>query len=71
MFEIGVFKSGSADMWKNYFDLIDEINEVHSLSALALPEFSISTTGIHLYDICIAFERGRNISKRDLQTGSR
>ena len=49
--------------------LIDELNAMHTRGAMSETEFSRTTTGIHFYDSCIAFERGRDISKRHVRTG--
>ena len=49
--------------------LIDELNAMHTRGAVSETEFSRTTTGIHFYDSCIAFERGRDILKRHLRTG--
>jgi hypothetical protein len=45
-------------------NLIDELNAIHTRGELLETQFSKETTGIHFYDSCIVFERGRNILKK-------
>jgi len=47
--------------------LIDELNADHSRGKLPPTQFTRTTTGIHIYDSCIAFERGKYALKKDLQ----
>jgi hypothetical protein len=66
-YEVGLHKPESfIELTKR---LIDELNAMHTRGAVLKTEFSRTTIGIHFYDSCIAFERGRDVLKRHLRTG--
>jgi cephalosporin hydroxylase len=51
-------------------DLIDEINADYTGGLLPPTQFSQQTSGMHIYDSMVVFERGRQPDKRSIVTGA-